>query len=374
MSINTNHTMNDNVNHPNHYQSDTGLEVIDVIEAFCKNLNGVEAFCIANAIKYLCRFDKKNGVEDLKKAQWYIDYVIDARTPADRTEPNTPCHFAGRRERVSYGFPNDHTKAIEKSRKEPSLKKLMNSIYGASIFGVDTDLQYNKAIPILYKTFETESDAYLALKELDDFAKKNGHITIADVYSILNLRVKDGECYKARGWRDTTGFKVKQNYLGWEVIGPVATEVSAMNVVAPYTTTDVTGTYALYVSACKQILDTYIIASAETYEAFEVFETAIKNHTVERPVTASDAEKIAKTFGVSLHIPTDLPKAGILWATQDDWYVEDEYHHEDGSVSFSLRAPLWYQHKILEFRNNHHIAFDQAMDTYRESANDIKED
>lgn len=330
-----------NVNHPVHYQSETGLEVIDVIEAFCKNLNGAEAFCIANAIKYLCRFDKKNGVEDLKKAQWYINYVIDARTPADYVEPKN------------------------EDKKSHSLKKLLNSIYGISMFGV-----YDKMT-----NFSNSSDAYLAIKELDDFAKKNGHITIADVYNVLNLRIKDGVCCKTRGWRDTTGFEVKRNRHGWTIVGPDTIAIpSSMNVMASYSTTDVRNTYAFYTAMCKQILDTYIIASAETYEAFEVFATAIKNHSVERPVTANDADKIAKTFGVSLRIPTDLSKAGILWTTQDDWYVEDEYHHEDGSVSFSLRAPLWYQHKILEFRNNHHIAFDQAMDTYRESANDIKED
>lgn len=65
-----------NVNHPNHYQSEGGLETIDVINEFTKGLDGVEAFAIGNALKYICRFDKKNGVEDLKKAQWYLDYVV----------------------------------------------------------------------------------------------------------------------------------------------------------------------------------------------------------------------------------------------------------------------------------------------------------
>lgn len=69
----------DNVNHPNHYQSEGGLETIDVIKEFTKCLDGVEAFAIGNALKYICRFDKKNGVEDLKKAQWYLDYVVKYR-------------------------------------------------------------------------------------------------------------------------------------------------------------------------------------------------------------------------------------------------------------------------------------------------------
>lgn len=66
----------DPVNHPNHYISDTGLEVIDVIEAFTGDLDGFEAYCTGNIIKYICRWKHKNGVEDLKKARWYIDDLI----------------------------------------------------------------------------------------------------------------------------------------------------------------------------------------------------------------------------------------------------------------------------------------------------------
>ena len=64
------------VNHPSHYQSKSGLETIDVIEAFCDGLNGIEAFCTGNALKYLCRWKSKNGVEDLRKAEWYLQRLI----------------------------------------------------------------------------------------------------------------------------------------------------------------------------------------------------------------------------------------------------------------------------------------------------------
>ena len=64
------------VNHPSHYQSKTGIEAIDVIEAFCDGLNGIEAFCTGNALKYMCRWKNKNGIEDLRKAQWYINKLI----------------------------------------------------------------------------------------------------------------------------------------------------------------------------------------------------------------------------------------------------------------------------------------------------------
>ena len=65
----------ESVNHPNHYQTKTGLETIDVIEAFTSDLTGIEAFDTANVIKYICRWKKKNGLEDLKKAKWYLEHL-----------------------------------------------------------------------------------------------------------------------------------------------------------------------------------------------------------------------------------------------------------------------------------------------------------
>lgn len=66
----------DPVNHPGHYQSDDGIEVIDVIDAFTKDLVGMEAVCTGNILKYVCRWKSKNGIEDLEKARWYIDKLI----------------------------------------------------------------------------------------------------------------------------------------------------------------------------------------------------------------------------------------------------------------------------------------------------------
>lgn len=66
----------DYVDHPNHYQSSNGIEVIDVIDAFTENLTGVVAFDIGCAIKYMCRWKKKGGAEDLRKAIWYLQHAI----------------------------------------------------------------------------------------------------------------------------------------------------------------------------------------------------------------------------------------------------------------------------------------------------------
>ena len=72
--INTNKDM---INHPDHYQSANGLEVIDVIKEFTSGLEGIEATDTGNILKYICRWKKKNGVEDLKKAKWYLEHLID---------------------------------------------------------------------------------------------------------------------------------------------------------------------------------------------------------------------------------------------------------------------------------------------------------
>lgn len=67
--------MKDKVSHPVYY-TQGGIECIDALAAATINLRGLEAVCTANAIKYLWRWKSKNGVEDLRKAKWYIDRLI----------------------------------------------------------------------------------------------------------------------------------------------------------------------------------------------------------------------------------------------------------------------------------------------------------
>lgn len=68
--------MSDMIMHPEHYQGEFGMEVIDVIENFTAGLTGIEAVDAGNIIKYACRWKKKNGVEDLEKIKWYCDHLI----------------------------------------------------------------------------------------------------------------------------------------------------------------------------------------------------------------------------------------------------------------------------------------------------------
>ena len=65
------------VSHPDHYISETGMEVIDVIEAFTFDLKGIEATDTANIIKYACLWKMKIGIQDLEKILWYTQHLID---------------------------------------------------------------------------------------------------------------------------------------------------------------------------------------------------------------------------------------------------------------------------------------------------------
>ena len=69
----------DNVNHPLHY-TQGAIECIDAIKEATKGLFGIEAVCTANIIKYVWRWKFKNGVEDLRKADWYLQRLIKEAT------------------------------------------------------------------------------------------------------------------------------------------------------------------------------------------------------------------------------------------------------------------------------------------------------
>lgn len=69
-------TIKDNIN-PDHYRTG-GLEVIDILKAKLTP-DQLEGFLIGNVLKYTIRYPHKNGVEDLKKAQWYLNRAIEEK-------------------------------------------------------------------------------------------------------------------------------------------------------------------------------------------------------------------------------------------------------------------------------------------------------
>lgn len=66
--------MSDAIN-PTHYTRGS-VECIDAIEAATVDKRGIEAACTANIIKYLWRYEAKNGIEDVKKARWYLERLL----------------------------------------------------------------------------------------------------------------------------------------------------------------------------------------------------------------------------------------------------------------------------------------------------------
>lgn len=160
-----------NVDHPNHYQSESGLEVIDVIKAFTSELSGEEAFCIGNAIKYICRYSKKNGTEDLEKAKWYIDRAISVR----KTEfPKTPNPMA-------------NVKHYESS--------------------ADNIGRY---------LFASREEASKVVKELQSMIHERGYVTLADLHDMCELAIPSPD-YKDVGWKSPSDFHIIPTADGWEL-------------------------------------------------------------------------------------------------------------------------------------------------------------
>lgn len=67
---------NDVVNHPSHYETGCGFECFDVIVE-TQGVDNAFNFCVCNAIKYLYRHMRKNGIEDIRKAKRYLEMGLE---------------------------------------------------------------------------------------------------------------------------------------------------------------------------------------------------------------------------------------------------------------------------------------------------------
>lgn len=66
----------DMVNHPAHYLTANGIECWEAMYAMLGKESYVD-HSVASAMKYLWRWRKKNGLEDLRKAEWWIKKAIE---------------------------------------------------------------------------------------------------------------------------------------------------------------------------------------------------------------------------------------------------------------------------------------------------------
>jgi hypothetical protein len=67
--------MTDRVNHPLHYTQGK-VECIDALQSLTTGLEGYEGYLVASSVKYLWRWKSKNGLEDLKKAKWFLERLV----------------------------------------------------------------------------------------------------------------------------------------------------------------------------------------------------------------------------------------------------------------------------------------------------------
>ena len=75
----------DSVHSPSHYQGEGGMECIEAIMG-SMSPEGFQDYCKGNILKYIWRFRNKGGVEDLKKAGVYLDFMISSAEDAAKEE------------------------------------------------------------------------------------------------------------------------------------------------------------------------------------------------------------------------------------------------------------------------------------------------
>lgn len=175
----------DMVNHPSHYQSESGLEVIDVIKAFTSNLTGVEATDTGNVLKYMCRWKNKNGVEDLKKAKWYLEHLIN----------------------------NVENRIDSKEDDESDLIK-------ALIDGIkNCDIDYMTHI------FVDKKEAERALSIMNDIIDCYGVTTLSDFYYLTGGSIYSSIYNHMYGWTNLDDAKIVRTQYGYELRIPEPTYI-----------------------------------------------------------------------------------------------------------------------------------------------------
>ena len=69
--------MEESYNNPKHYEWDLPVTTMEVVEEVCKDYKGIEAFYVANILKYIIRANNKNGIEDIMKVKDYSARLYD---------------------------------------------------------------------------------------------------------------------------------------------------------------------------------------------------------------------------------------------------------------------------------------------------------
>lgn len=187
----------DMVNHPSHYQSESGLEVIDVIKAFTSNLTGIEATDTGNVLKYMCRWKNKNGVEDLKKAKWYLEHLID---------------------NVENQNDSDLKKGLNRT------KALIDELGEMLASGIADGIK-NCDIDYMTYIFIDRKEAERVLSRMYDIIDCYGVTTLSDFYYLTGGSIYSSIYNHMYGWTNLDDAKIVRTQYGYELRIPEPTYI-----------------------------------------------------------------------------------------------------------------------------------------------------
>lgn len=101
--------MDTSIDHPPHYaDSFGGVECIEAIES-SMSLEEFKGFLKGNVQKYVWRYSKKNGVEDLKKAKWYLERLIGIKEFEETLTKSVANEISEKRKKIAVNYdPDDY--------------------------------------------------------------------------------------------------------------------------------------------------------------------------------------------------------------------------------------------------------------------------
>ena len=139
-------TKKDNIN-PNHYKFGDmeAMPFIDAVTEFGE-FQPVETPHVKDAIKYLIRYPRKNGLEDLKKAQWFINHLIEVREKIERSVDNSIVTFTNDSEVKYSGHGYAYVEAMVKNgiiyKNKSWTKKKIKTLSGDLSINAGDSLNY----------------------------------------------------------------------------------------------------------------------------------------------------------------------------------------------------------------------------------------
>ena len=198
------------VSHPSHYQGANGMEVIDVIENFTVELKGKEATLTGQIIKYILRWKKKNGLQDLEKTMWYLQRLIEYVRSSEESsiaaeELMDGCYIPTNHR----GKPGNRCKGCIYDGETCSNPKLCicdsNGNYTGYTAGVE-DLIYNQTHRLI--VFSSEKQAMYVVSEARKQLKKKGYVTLAFIEGAIGqyhmFLSKSTSYTETHGWTTNT--------------------------------------------------------------------------------------------------------------------------------------------------------------------------